>query len=128
MLTDLLRETIRNSGDENLTDNFRTAISQQFDLTMERASGWFKRRVQLVTFGVAALLVGLNNVDTVAITTALSTNPETRAELVKLAVERTQVAPENQSVAEPPTMATADASKDKQDTAADGQEGGNCGG
>ena len=39
-------------------DKFREALERQFDEAMERVSGWYKRRVQLILFVIALVLVG----------------------------------------------------------------------
>jgi hypothetical protein len=68
-----------------VSENFRQAVSAHFDMSMERASGWFKRQIQFVTLCTAALLVGMNNVDTVAIAKVLAVDPGARSALVGLA-------------------------------------------
>jgi hypothetical protein len=69
-------------------DDFRRLVAMQFDATMDRASGWYKRKTQLVTLCVSVVLVLALNVDTVAIAASLSANPEARAELVKIAEQQ----------------------------------------
>jgi hypothetical protein len=52
-------------------DGFRRQVERQFDDAMERASGWYKRKVQLtVALLAAAVTLGLN-VDTVSIASRL---------------------------------------------------------
>jgi hypothetical protein len=42
-------------------DRFRASIERSFDEVMDRASGWYKRKVQLILFALAlALVVGIN--------------------------------------------------------------------
>jgi hypothetical protein len=48
-------------------DKFREALERQFDEAMERVSGWYKRRVQLVLFVIALALVGSINADSFTI-------------------------------------------------------------
>ncbi len=74
------------------TKNFQQMVAEQFDATMERASGWFKRRTKWVTLGVSLVMVVVVNVDTIAIATALASNPEARTELVKLSNDRLETA------------------------------------
>jgi hypothetical protein len=76
---------IQNSG--NL-DQAQKNIETWFDDTMDRASGWFKRRTQVVTVLVAIFLTGLTNADTINIVRTLWKNPTQRALLVKQAEKR----------------------------------------
>jgi len=92
---DLLRVLNEEAGKG--AGEFRRMVATQFDATMDRASGWFKRKTQLVTLCVSALLVVTLNVDTVAIATSLSANPEARAELVKVAGQQLQQAEQDRS-------------------------------
>lgn len=63
-------------------------IENWFNDTMDQVSGWYKRKIQLITAIIALLLaVGLN-ADTVRITNTLWHNPELRAEGIKLAEQR----------------------------------------
>ena len=42
-------------------DAFRASIERSFDDVMDRASGWYKRRIQAILFAIAlALVVGIN--------------------------------------------------------------------
>ena len=76
---------IQNSG--NL-DEAQKNIETWFDDTMDRASGWFKRRTQVVTVLVAIVLTGLTNADTINIVRTLWKNPTQRALLVQQAEKR----------------------------------------
>jgi len=66
---------------------FRSNLEGWFDASMDRVSGWYKRRVQIIIlilgFGVA---VGLN-ADTTYIAQRLSTDPELRAKVAAAADE-----------------------------------------
>jgi hypothetical protein len=77
---ELLR-TFVSQGEQDLMA-FRKAVEDHFDAVMDRASGWVKRRQQTVALIASAVLVLFANVDTVAIATALYTNPEIRAGLI----------------------------------------------
>jgi hypothetical protein len=66
-------------------DAFREVVCEHFDMVMDRASGWFKRKTQLAAFIAAAVLVLVGNVDTLQITQTLANNPAVRAEMVALA-------------------------------------------
>ena len=56
---------------EDKLDNFRAQVEHLFDDTMERASGWYKRKVQVVLAILATLVVIGLNVDTVQVATSL---------------------------------------------------------
>jgi hypothetical protein len=67
---------------EHSLEHFRTGVETTFNDAMERASGWYKRKVQISIAIIAALLaVGLN-VDTVHIGTRLWKDPALRASVV----------------------------------------------
>jgi hypothetical protein len=77
---------------QNANNNLNVAqknIEQWYDDTMERASGWYKRRTQLVTVSVAILLTVTTNADTVKISRTLWKSPTLRAALVENAKSRT---------------------------------------
>ena len=76
------------NADSNLQKAQRN-IEQWFDDTMDRASGWYKRRNELVTIAVAIFLTLLTNADTVKITRTLWKSPTERAALVEKASSRT---------------------------------------
>jgi hypothetical protein len=61
------------------------SIEKWFNDTMDRVSGWYKRRVQLIILALAlAIVVGLN-VDTVSLITSLSNNAVIRSTIVAAA-------------------------------------------
>lgn len=64
---------------------FRDQVASQFDNVMARASGWFKRKTQWLSFLVALFLVVSLNVDTIAIVDTLAKNPELRAAMLEIA-------------------------------------------
>lgn len=68
------------------------SIETWFNDTMDRVSGWYKRKVQWITVFVALLLAVGTNADTLRIVGTLWHNPELRAEGVKLAEQRAQTA------------------------------------
>jgi hypothetical protein len=70
------------SGDLNRAQK---NIEHWFDDTMERASGWYKRRTQVVTVVVAAVLTIGTNADTVRIGHVLWTNNTLRSTIVEKA-------------------------------------------
>lgn len=62
--------------------HLRAGIEGWFNSSMERVSGWYKRKMQLLTIGVAVALVLMLNVDTVTIARALMSSSTLRATLV----------------------------------------------
>jgi hypothetical protein len=65
----------------------RRNIEGWFDSSMDRVSGWYKRRVQWITLFLGLVLVGLTNIDTIAIANSLYTNADMRDSLVAAAQE-----------------------------------------
>ena len=63
----------------------KTALGAWFDASMQRASGAYKRKAQLMVFLVAAVLVSSLNADTVAIARALWMRPELRTAIADAA-------------------------------------------
>ena len=64
-------------------------IEAWFDDTMQRASGWYKRKTQVWTVIIAVVLTLGLNADTIRILKTLWTDPTLRAELVEKAKTRT---------------------------------------
>ena len=69
-------------------------IQSWYEDTMQRVSGWYKKKTQLWTVIVASLLVLCANADTMQITKALWQDPTLRAQMVEQARHRTE-APQN---------------------------------
>jgi hypothetical protein len=84
------------------------SIETWFDDSMDRVSGWYKRKVQLNTVIIALLLAFVTNADTLRIATTLWHNPELRAEGVKLAEQRAEASKNGTDPAEAnaPTVET----------------------
>jgi hypothetical protein len=108
---------------------FRTSVEAWFNDSMDRVSGWYKRRSQLVVYLVAAALsVGLN-VDTVRITDRLWDDNALRESVVRAAIETARepqtaetthsAGPENGVAAAPEEGATAKPSLDRVEQAVD---------
>jgi hypothetical protein len=68
----------------------RYAIEGWFNDAMDRVSGWYKRRTQLWTIVIAAVLTLVANADTIQITRKLWTDPVLRAAVVEEAKVRAQ--------------------------------------
>jgi len=66
-------------------DRFRAALERSFDEVMDRASGWYKRRVQLILFVIALGLVGAINADSFALGQRLWKDDALRAAVVSKA-------------------------------------------
>lgn len=91
-----LASLLRTSG-TTLAEAQKT-IETWFDDSMDRVSGWYKRKIQLNTAIIALLLAFVTNADTLRIATTLWHNPELRAEAVKLAEQRAEA---NKNTSEP---------------------------
>jgi hypothetical protein len=65
----------------------RKGIEGWFDSSMDRVSGWYKRRTQILLFSIGLLLAGSLNVDTVHIVNRLLSDPAYRSSLVATAQE-----------------------------------------
>ena len=73
---------------EQRLDAFERALEGWFNGQMDRVTGWYKRKVQLIVMAIALVItVGLN-ADSIAIVKRLSNDSALRASLVTLAQER----------------------------------------
>jgi hypothetical protein len=68
----------------------QTNVETYFDEVMKRVNGWYKRRVQWISFIMALLVTLLLNIDTLAITNTLMTAPVVRATLIDAATAEVQ--------------------------------------
>jgi hypothetical protein len=66
-------------------DKFNTDLQLWFDYTMARASGWYKRYVQILLFIIGLILATSFRVDTIAISQKLSRDPKLREQMVRSA-------------------------------------------
>jgi hypothetical protein len=82
-LSEALLALYRSAGRD--TAGFTHAVEQWFDDSMERVSGWYKRRVQLILVFIATALVLLLNADTLAAGRVLWRDDAVRAAVVKKA-------------------------------------------
>lgn len=64
---------------------FKELSAQWFNDTMDRASGWYKRKTQIITLIAAAIIVFPLNLNTIEISRKLSSDKEARIEMVKAA-------------------------------------------
>jgi hypothetical protein len=74
-------------------DAAQKAIEGWFDDTMDRVSGWYKRRTQLVTLLIALVITILTNADTIHVARRLWTDPVLRSAVVDEAKNRAQKPP-----------------------------------
>lgn len=65
-------------------DELRNEVAQWFDNSMDRVSGWYKRRVQYINFGIGLLLAIVINADAIHVVRTIATNEKLRGELVVL--------------------------------------------
>jgi hypothetical protein len=72
------------NGDSDL---MRQRLEQWFDDSMQRVSGWYKRRTQAWLFGIGIVVAFLLNADTLTIVRQLQHDPSVREALVKQADE-----------------------------------------
>jgi len=76
----LLRDAVAEAGVDR--DKFRATIERSFDEVMDRASGWYKRRIQLILFLLALTLACVMNADSFAVAQRLWKDDALRAAVV----------------------------------------------
>jgi hypothetical protein len=86
-LSALLR---RSGGDLEVAQK---AVEGWFDDAMDRVSGWYKRKTQIWTVIIAAVLVILSNADTIQVARRLWSDPVVRAKVVAEAQTRVKKPP-----------------------------------
>ena len=64
---------------------FRSNLEGWFNSTMERASGWYKKNIQITLFIIGMFLAGIFNINTIEIAKLLSVDKDAREEIVQLA-------------------------------------------
>jgi hypothetical protein len=69
---------------------FRVSIEKWFDDAMDRVSGWYKRKAQLIILGLAVVICFALNVDTFAIANGLYRDTALRTSLVVAAEAQAQ--------------------------------------
>ncbi|WP_144241185.1 hypothetical protein [Fimbriimonas ginsengisoli] len=72
----ILRPLLAGAGDD--IDKVRHHLELWYEATMERASGWYKKRIQMITFCVAFGIVLVANADSLMIFERLWANPAQR--------------------------------------------------
>jgi len=107
--------TILNNAQNDL-DKFRTGLEAWFNSTMDRVSGWYKRRTHIIIFVLGFVIAVALNVDSISIAQKLWTNQATRDALVGAAqgyLEKhkpAQPADSSSTTPKPATTDTQDAS------------------
>jgi hypothetical protein len=71
----------------NDANRLRQNLEEWFDSSMDRVSGWYKRRTQYIIFSLGMILAAVANVDSVAIVRTLSTDSGVRDALIAQAKE-----------------------------------------
>jgi hypothetical protein len=79
------------AGDD--IDRARENVEQWFDSAMDRVSGWYKRRTQLIIFLIGVGVAVAVNADTVSLANSLAREKPLRDSLVALAQGYAEVAP-----------------------------------
>ena len=79
------RDLLDNSSND--INTFRNKLMKWFDETMDRASGWYKRKVGLILFWLGFLIAAAFNVDSIKIAQILANDKEARNQLVTMGVE-----------------------------------------
>jgi len=70
---------------ENKPKKFRKDLEEGYESLMNRASGWYKRRIQFFLFLIGLVIAVGFNADTFVITNQLSQNAELRVQLADMA-------------------------------------------
>lgn len=86
-------------------DRFEANLEAWFNTTMERVSGWYKRKLQLITLVIAAIVTLALNVDTILIANTLYRDPTLR-EAVVIAAEQRVTATQESTVQATETLST----------------------
>jgi hypothetical protein len=67
----------------NDKEKFKELVENWYEDQMDRISGWYKRKLTILTFIIGFVIAGLFNVDTIGLTTELVKNEEMRTMLVE---------------------------------------------
>jgi len=73
----------------NLPD-FIKSLENWYDDSMDRISGWYKRRVQVILFLIGMTIAIIFNVDIIKITGKLSTDKDAREKILQLAISEAE--------------------------------------
>jgi hypothetical protein len=70
----------------NDLETFKTKLTQWFDETMDRASGWYKNKLRIILFLLGFFLAVAFNLDTIKMVSLLSKDKEARNQLVQMSI------------------------------------------
>ena len=76
--------TLTNNVEEDVTE-LRDSVETWFNNTMDRATGWYKRKAQAIVMSIALVVTGLTNADTLHMAHSLSEDTALRQSLVAAA-------------------------------------------
>jgi hypothetical protein len=76
---------IKTDGWEGVVTEFRTSIEKWFDEAMQRVTGWYKRKTQVIILILAIVICFSLNVDTIGMANSLYVDPSLRASVVAAA-------------------------------------------
>jgi|GEM_PF-716599 len=76
------------NNSKNDIEQFEQKLETWFDDSMNRVSGWYKRRTQVILFVIGICLAITFNVDVIEIAGKLSTDKDARDQMVKLSVKQ----------------------------------------
>ena len=72
---------------DNKIEDFEKEISEWFESGMERASGWYKRKMQLCSFIISFVLVIILNANAITIAETLWQNDELRSNIATVGIQ-----------------------------------------
>ena len=79
----VLRQLLRES--DGKVEVFRAKIEEWFNAVMDRASGWYKRKTQLILIWLGLAIAVLFNADTISIFDRLQKDPDTAEKIAQMA-------------------------------------------
>lgn len=80
-----LRDLAENSGDDIVS--FKENLKSWYNETQDRATGWFKRKLQLILFWMGFIVAVIFNVDSLRIAKILAKDEKARDQLVAMGVQ-----------------------------------------
>lgn len=92
-----LRDSLRAVVNGKNLANAEERLAAWFDSSMNRVSGWYKRKAQAIAFAAAVVITVFANADTVQLTNTLWSEPELRAQVVQQAQQASQAATPEQA-------------------------------
>ncbi|MCX6244724.1 MAG: hypothetical protein NTU98_08465 [Bacteroidetes bacterium] len=72
----------------NDLEKFREKLMKWFDDTMDRTTGWYKRKLSLITFWLGFIIAVAFNVDSIQIAKQLSQDKDARNQLVQMGISQ----------------------------------------